>query len=169
MIRLTEIHSLTDFLRNHKEHMTRIAETQRPELLTVNGRARVVVQDAEGYEELSRKAERLDRLEAVLWALSAGRAGRPVTIEALLSRAGEFGTGEAGASETPAHDLDRPRPRTRGRSSARPRPFRPLHHFRGEPVRAFRHVPTGNRRQLRRRQLRRRQLRHPRLRRHPLR
>ena len=57
MLDVREIHSVTDFLRNHKSHITRLKETRRPQVLTVNGRAEVVVQDAESYQEL------LDRLE----------------------------------------------------------------------------------------------------------
>ena len=44
-----QVHSLTDFLRNHKAHLERLKETRMPEVLTVNGRAEVVVLDAEAY------------------------------------------------------------------------------------------------------------------------
>ena len=46
MLDTREIHSLTGFLRNHKAHVTRLKETHAPEVLTVNGKAEVVVQDA---------------------------------------------------------------------------------------------------------------------------
>lgn len=61
MVRMGDIHSLTGFLRNHKEHLERLATTGRPEVLTVNGKARVVVQDAASYE---RMLEALDRMDA---------------------------------------------------------------------------------------------------------
>lgn len=60
MVKLTDIHPLTGFLRDHKEHMERLAATGRPEVLTVNGKARVVIQDAEAYQ---RMAEALDAAE----------------------------------------------------------------------------------------------------------
>jgi hypothetical protein len=44
-----EIHSLTGFLRNHKAHVARLKETQAPEVLTVNGKAELLVQDATRY------------------------------------------------------------------------------------------------------------------------
>ena len=44
------IHSLTDFLRNHKAHVARLKKTQAPEVLTVNGKAAVIVQDAASYQ-----------------------------------------------------------------------------------------------------------------------
>lgn len=52
MVKLTDIHPLTGFLRDHKEHMERLAATGRPEVLTVNGKARVVIQDAEAYQKM---------------------------------------------------------------------------------------------------------------------
>ncbi len=60
MVKLTDIHPLTGFLRDHKEHMERLAATGRPEVLTVNGKARVVIQDAEAYQKM---AEALDAAE----------------------------------------------------------------------------------------------------------
>ncbi|MCL1475939.1 type II toxin-antitoxin system Phd/YefM family antitoxin [Argonema antarcticum] len=57
MIDLRDIHSLTDFQRNAKQYIQRTKETQQPLVLTVNGKAEVVVQDALAYQKL------LDRLE----------------------------------------------------------------------------------------------------------
>lgn len=46
------IHSLTDFLRNYKVHIAQLKETRTPEVLTVNGRAEVVMLDTETYESM---------------------------------------------------------------------------------------------------------------------
>lgn len=62
MFRLDDIHSLTDFQRKTREHLERLKETGRPEVLTLHGEAEVVVQDAEAYQEL---LDRLERAEAV--------------------------------------------------------------------------------------------------------
>jgi PHD/YefM family antitoxin component YafN of YafNO toxin-antitoxin module len=59
MVKLTDIHPLTGFLRDHKEHIERLAATGRPEVLTINGKARVVVQDAAAYQKM------VDALDAV--------------------------------------------------------------------------------------------------------
>ena len=59
---LEDIYSLTDFQRHAKEHIARLKETGRPEVLTVNGRAELVVQDAASYQKL---LDMLDRLEAI--------------------------------------------------------------------------------------------------------
>ena len=61
MIRPEDIGSLTDFARNTKAHLRRLKRTGRPELLTVNGKAEVVVQNATAYQRLLETLERLER------------------------------------------------------------------------------------------------------------
>lgn len=56
MIKIQDILSLTEFHRHSREHIGRLRATGRPEVLTVNGRAEIVVQDAAAYQAL------LDRL-----------------------------------------------------------------------------------------------------------
>ena len=51
MIALEDIRSLTDFQRNTKAHLKRLKSTGRPEVLTVNGKAELIVQNAAAYEE----------------------------------------------------------------------------------------------------------------------
>lgn len=62
MLDTRQIHSMTDFLRNHKIHVARIKETKTPEVLTVNGRAEIVIQDVESYQQL---LDRLDQMETI--------------------------------------------------------------------------------------------------------
>lgn len=57
MLDLREVFSVTDFLRNHREHIARLQESGKPVVLTVKGKPAVVMQDAEGYQSL------LDELE----------------------------------------------------------------------------------------------------------
>jgi len=61
MIRPEDIGSLTDFNRNTKAHLKRLRQTGRPELLTVNGKAEVVVQTASAYQRLLTSLEKLKR------------------------------------------------------------------------------------------------------------
>jgi PHD/YefM family antitoxin component YafN of YafNO toxin-antitoxin module len=61
MIRPEDIGSLTDFHRNAKAHLKRLRRTGRPELLTVNGKAEVVIQNASAYQRLIESLERLKR------------------------------------------------------------------------------------------------------------
>ncbi|MDX1395590.1 MAG: prevent-host-death protein [Gemmatimonadota bacterium] len=52
MIHLRNIYSLSDFQRNTREHVRRLKRTRLPEVLTINGRAELVVQDAASYQAL---------------------------------------------------------------------------------------------------------------------
>ena len=61
MVRPEDIVSLTDFTRNTKAHLKRLRQTGRAELLTVNGKAEVVVQSAFAYERLITALEKLKR------------------------------------------------------------------------------------------------------------
>jgi PHD/YefM family antitoxin component YafN of YafNO toxin-antitoxin module len=62
MINLKDIYSLSDFQRKTREHIRRLKRTRRPEILTVNGRAELVVQDAGSYQAL---LDALDQAEAL--------------------------------------------------------------------------------------------------------
>lgn len=62
MVNLTDIHSLTEFQRDAKAHLERMKRSGRPVVLTVNGKAAVVVQDAVAYQRL---LDVLDRAEAI--------------------------------------------------------------------------------------------------------
>jgi PHD/YefM family antitoxin component YafN of YafNO toxin-antitoxin module len=79
MIHVEDIHSLTDFQRHAKEHIERLKETGRPEVLTVNGKAEVVVQDAAAYQKLLDLVDRLQAIEAIQQGLKSmqGGEGKP--------------------------------------------------------------------------------------------
>jgi hypothetical protein len=61
MIRPEDIGSLTNFQRNTKAHLARLRRTGRPELLTVKGKAELVVQSAAAYQRLIESLEKLKR------------------------------------------------------------------------------------------------------------
>jgi hypothetical protein len=63
MIRPEDITSLTDFAKNAKAHIKRLKRSGRPELLTVNGKAEVVVQNASAYQRLIESLEKLERAQ----------------------------------------------------------------------------------------------------------
>jgi prevent-host-death family protein len=60
MIDLENIHSLTDFKRNASNYVDRVRDTQSPLVLTVNGKAAVVVQDAVAFQELVNRCEAME-------------------------------------------------------------------------------------------------------------
>jgi len=81
MVALTDIYPLTGFLREHKTYLERLRATGRPEVLTVNGRARVVVQDAEAYQRLLEIVDAVETEQIVrsrLASVQAGEEGVPM-------------------------------------------------------------------------------------------
>jgi prevent-host-death family protein len=71
-----DIHPLTDFKRNTSDFMSQMKKTRRPVVLTVNGKARLVVQDAEGYQEILDRLERFESVEAIRLGIAAAEEGR---------------------------------------------------------------------------------------------
>jgi prevent-host-death family protein len=77
MINLSrDIHSLTDFKRNTTEFLQRIKQTKHPLVLTVNGKAELVVQDAESYQKLLDAAELLETLKGIKLGLEQMQQGK---------------------------------------------------------------------------------------------
>ncbi|MFO0927987.1 MAG: type II toxin-antitoxin system Phd/YefM family antitoxin [Gemmataceae bacterium] len=71
-----DIQSLSHFKRNSAELMKRMKEPGNPVVLTVNGKAEVVVQDAQAYQrlmELAARAEMMEFLEASRKDIDEGR------------------------------------------------------------------------------------------------
>jgi prevent-host-death family protein len=77
-----DIHPLTDFKRNTVEFLAQLKETGRPVVLTINGKAELVVQDAKSYQRLHDLAERLETIQAVKEGLTAADRGegRPMDL-----------------------------------------------------------------------------------------
>jgi len=89
-----DIHPLTDFKRKTSDFLRQLKETGNPVVLTINGKAELVVQDAASYQRLFDLAERLETIQAVKEGIaSADRGeGRPmddafIALEKELSRA----------------------------------------------------------------------------------
>lgn len=90
MIKVADIHSLSDFQRNTKEHVLRLKESGQPTVLTVNGKAELVVLAAEAFQALADKIERAEAVEGIRRGLADAEAGklRPVreAVEAIRKR-----------------------------------------------------------------------------------
>jgi len=71
-IDLKDIHSVTDFQRHAKTHVTRLRKTKAPMVLTVNGSASVVVQDAGAYQKLLNRVEELEYERGFVAAVNEG-------------------------------------------------------------------------------------------------
>ena len=80
-----DMNSLSDFRRNTAEFLRRLKATGRPVVLTINGKAELVVQDTASYQKLVQLAERAELMEALQASLDDMRAGRVAPIEDMLA------------------------------------------------------------------------------------
>jgi prevent-host-death family protein len=71
-----DIESLTAFRRASGDFMKKLKKTKRPMVLTVNGRAAAVVQDAAAYQRLLDIAARADAEEGIRQGLEDAAHGR---------------------------------------------------------------------------------------------
>mgnify|MGYP000231380332 FL=1 len=78
-----DIRSLSDFKRNTVELLDRLRKTGHPLVLTINGKAEVVVQDAAAYQTL---LDRLDAIEGIQRGLADVKAGRTKPAAQVFNR-----------------------------------------------------------------------------------
>ena len=80
-----EINSLSNFKRNTSDFIEQLKETGKPIVLTVNGRAELVVQDAESYQRLLEISEKLETIEALKPAIAEMKAGKGESAEKVFA------------------------------------------------------------------------------------
>jgi prevent-host-death family protein len=71
-----DIQSLSHFKRKTAEIMKRMKETGNPIVLTVNGKAEIVVQETAAYQRLRELADKAEMMEFLLESLADMEAGR---------------------------------------------------------------------------------------------
>jgi len=71
-----DIQSLTTFRRKSGAFLKHLKQSKRPVILTVNGKAEAIVQDAEAYQRLLDIAARADVYEAIRQGLDDVAHGR---------------------------------------------------------------------------------------------
>ncbi len=76
-----DIQPLTTFRRRSGQFLKQIKKSKRPVVLTVNGKAAAVVQDAEAYQRLLDIAARADAREGIRQGLEDARKGRSRAAE----------------------------------------------------------------------------------------
>jgi prevent-host-death family protein len=86
MIDLNEIHSLTEFQRNTKEHLERLKKSGKPQVLTVNGKAEVVVQDVQSYQLLLEEIDKLEALAGIRRGLEEVENGKTASADEVFTR-----------------------------------------------------------------------------------
>ena len=74
-----DIQSLSTFKRDTAKLLRQMKKTKEPVVLTVNGKAELVVQDAESYQRLSEAKDRIEAIEGIKRGLESMRrnAGKP--------------------------------------------------------------------------------------------
>jgi prevent-host-death family protein len=84
-----DIQSLSHFKRNTAQVMKQMKKSGNPVVLTVNGKAEVVVQDAAAYQRILALAERAEMMEFLHEARADADAGRTVPAREFLQSLGQ--------------------------------------------------------------------------------
>src|SRR3954464_4341172 len=80
-----DINSLSNFKRKTPEFLRQLRETGHPVVLTINGKAELVVQDARSYQKLLELAERAEELEITGQSIAEMEAGQGRPAEEMLA------------------------------------------------------------------------------------
>jgi prevent-host-death family protein len=81
MLSLNEIHPLSEFQRGAKAFLIRLKETKSPMILTVNGKAAAVVQDAESYQQLLERLELLESIAGIRKSMEQFSKGEGIALK----------------------------------------------------------------------------------------
>ena len=76
-----DIHSLTDFKKNTSQFVDQLKQTGEPVILTINGKAELVVQDAVAYQKLRQIAEEARVLEGIRQGIEDMHAGSTIGLD----------------------------------------------------------------------------------------
>ncbi|MFK0734300.1 MAG: type II toxin-antitoxin system prevent-host-death family antitoxin [Gloeotrichia echinulata GP01] len=77
---IRDINSLSNFKRNTSEFIQQMKQTGQPVVLTVNGKAELVVQDAESYQKLLELLEHLETITGIRKGLEDINAGQTRSV-----------------------------------------------------------------------------------------
>jgi PHD/YefM family antitoxin component YafN of YafNO toxin-antitoxin module len=83
MIQVRDIHPVTEFKRRTAEFRRRLKKSGQPELLTIDGRAALVVQDAQAYQKLLDALDRAETIAGIAEGLADVEAGRTISLDQL--------------------------------------------------------------------------------------
>jgi PHD/YefM family antitoxin component YafN of YafNO toxin-antitoxin module len=81
-----DIHPRTDFKRNTREYLSQMKETQRTAVLTVNGKAELVVQDAVSYQKSMDRLALLEAIDAIRLGVADAEAGKKKPARSALKK-----------------------------------------------------------------------------------
>jgi PHD/YefM family antitoxin component YafN of YafNO toxin-antitoxin module len=80
-----DINSLSNFKRNTPEFLRQLKETGHPVVLTINGKAELVVQDTASYQRLIELAERAEEMDLTRQSVAEMKAGKGRPAEEMLA------------------------------------------------------------------------------------
>jgi prevent-host-death family protein len=80
-----DIDSLSNFKRNTAEFLRQLKETGHPVVLTINGKAALVVQDTASYQKLIERAEQAEEMEIKQRAVAEMKAGQGRPAEEMFA------------------------------------------------------------------------------------
>lgn len=81
MFSLSDIHPLSEFQRGAKAFIPRLKETKAPMVITVNGKAAAVVQDAESYQQLLDRIELLESIAGIRKSIEEFEQGEGIPLK----------------------------------------------------------------------------------------
>ena len=91
MINIKSIQSLTDFKRNTNQHLKELKKSRRPLVLTVNGKAELVVLDADSFQDFLDKIEYAETVRDIQEGIEDFENGRSkLASEALAEMAKKY-------------------------------------------------------------------------------
>jgi PHD/YefM family antitoxin component YafN of YafNO toxin-antitoxin module len=76
-----DIKPLSTFKQKAAEIIAHIKETGQPTVITINGNAEVVIQDAQAYQEMLDKIEYLDNVRKIQRGLDEVKANKAVSYK----------------------------------------------------------------------------------------
>ena len=86
MIDLREIRSVTEFQRHVKEYIERLKKNKGPLVLTINGRAALVVQNVESYQTMLERLERIETADAIKQGIDEFSRGKGLPARLALEK-----------------------------------------------------------------------------------
>ena len=92
----TDINSLSNFKRNTPEFLRQLKETGHPIVLTINGKAELVVQDTASYQKLIELAGRAERMDALKASIQDMKAGKVIPADDVLAEMRQILEGKPG-------------------------------------------------------------------------
>ncbi|MEM8806146.1 MAG: type II toxin-antitoxin system Phd/YefM family antitoxin [Cyanobacteria bacterium P01_G01_bin.38] len=80
MLNLRNIHPLSEFQRGAKAFLEKLKASKSPIVLTVNGKAAVVVQDADSYQALLDRMELLESIAGIRKSIDEFDKGKGISL-----------------------------------------------------------------------------------------